>query len=116
MALVPTWVFVAYAADVLSFHREVFNGSKDSGDSALGWIADDLPRFLAGRRAVGVSLSFDDSMLAAAVTEVAQAESRGLLQPHEGMAGSDLDDVDVVQSLLTRVEAQWDGLRQRRVQ
>ena len=115
-ALVRASVFVSYAIGVLSLDVEMMSHRQEAPiNDSLQSVVDDLPRLLsAGWVGGGWSLSPDASASIAAAAEIAADESEGLIGLHAEMAGSDLDDPDVVADLLARAHEELEALIARR--
>jgi hypothetical protein len=114
--LVRTSVFVSYAIGVLSLDLKILNRCWASDtDDVLEALVDDMPEFLTtGWVGGGWSLSPDASASVAAAAELSNEDSIRLLELHAELATSDLGDLDVVSSLLTRVKEQRGALCERR--
>ncbi len=98
-ALTPTRSRVSFAVEVLALDLEVLNRQTQSTEDHLQAIIDDLPDLLADRW-------HDDAWLLPIDTPAliaAAADTDGLLDLHQEMAGSDIDDPDVARSLLVRM-------------
>ena len=114
--LVRTSVFVSYAIGVLSLDLKILNRCWASDtDDVLDALVDDMPEMLTtGWVGGGWSLSPDASASVAAAAELSNEDSIRLLELHAELATSDLGDLDVVSSLLTRVKEQRGELCERR--
>jgi hypothetical protein len=105
--LTATWSCASYAMEVLAFDLAVLNRAAHAVDR-LQAIVDDLPDLLAGSR--------DDGgwSLAVDLSDTNAVEAERLLDLHEEMVSSDLDDPHVVRSLLVRMGARRTALTERK--
>jgi hypothetical protein len=109
-ALTPTWICVSYAIEVLAVDLQVLNRHKRSDKDHLQAIIDDMPDFLAGSwDNSGWSYSVDTSELIATA-----ADTDGLLDLHQELVSSDLDDPSVARSLLARMKIRKSALMKRK--
>jgi hypothetical protein len=109
-ALTPTWSRVSFAVEVLALDLEVLDRRTQSDEDHLQAIIDDLPDLLTDRWHDDASLlAIDTPALIAAA-----ADTDGLLDLHQEMAGSDLDDPEVARSLLVRMNGQRSALIERK--
>jgi hypothetical protein len=113
-ALMPTWLLVSFAIEVLSTEIEVLSIHDSTVEDAMRSIVAILPDILArGCVRNGWPFSLDTPALSIAA-EAAAIESGGLLELHQEMARSDLDNLDIVRVLLVRLELQMERLIDRR--
>jgi len=115
--LVRTSVFVSYAIGVLSLDLKILNRCWEStSGEVLDKLVSDMPEMLAtGWVGGGWSLSPDASASVAAAAELANGDPIELLALHAELAASDLGDLDVISSLLIRVEAERLALNDRKM-
>ena len=106
-ALTATRDCVAYAIEVLALDLEVLNRHATAGDG-LDAVVDDLPDLLARDWDGGTwPCSID-------VAATIAAETTRLLDLHHEMVGSELDDLNVTRSILSRVQLMRHSLIEQR--
>ena len=113
-ALTPTWSRVSFAVEVLALDLEVLNRQTQSAEDHLQAIIDDLPDLLADRWHDDAWLLPIDTPALIAVAAAADTDTDGLLDLHQEMAGSDIDDPDVARSLLVRMNGHRSALIERK--
>jgi hypothetical protein len=113
-ALMPIWILVSFAIEVLSTDIEVLSIHNSTVEDVMQSIVAALPDILArGGVRNGWPFSLDTSAFSFAA-EAAAIETEGLLELHQETARSDLDNPDIVRALLVRLELQKERLIDRR--
>lgn len=116
--LVRTSVFVSYAIGVLSVDIKVLNrASGRSTEEVLATLVEEMPEIIANSWVGGGwSLSPDAPASVSAAADLVNGDSQRLLTLHGELVSSDLGDLDVVSTLLSKIREQRQLLSERRDQ